>query len=204
MMAALVWALAIPVNQQLASIGLVAFAAMAQFAPVLILAAYGGNRDATAAKAGMSVGLVLWAYTLALLQVLPSSVINGLRGTLFDPTALFGIDGLSPISHGALWSLGANLAALALVTMRRVQTAAIPALLRDATPAAGSIATLGELRAVVARFVGNEVADGQFGALSPDQKITRSATRNAERLIASIVSLPSARAFLGRHCTDRI
>ena len=197
MMAALVWALAIPVNQQLASIGLVAFAAMAQFAPVLILAAYGGNRDATAAKAGMSVGLVLWAYTLALPQVLPPSVINGLRGTLFDPTALLGIDGLSPISHGALWSLGANLAALALVTMRRVQTAAIPALLRDATPAAGSIATLGELRAVVARFVGNEVAEGHFGALSPDQKITRSATRNAERLIASIVGLPSARAFLG-------
>lgn len=195
--AALIWALAIPVNQQLASIGLVAFAAMAQFAPILILAVYGGNRDATAAKAGMSVGLVFWAYTLALPQVLPPSVLDGLAGTLFDPTALFGIDGLSPISHGTLWSLGANLAALAIVTMRRVRTAAIPALLRDATPATGSIATVGELKGVVARFVGSEVAEGHFGALHPEQPINRSATRNAERLIASIVGLPSARAFLG-------
>lgn len=197
MAASLGWALAIPVNQQLASIGLVAFAAMAQFAPVLILAVYGANRDAAAAKAGLSAGLLVWTYTLALPQVLPASVLAALAGTLADPGALLGIDGLSQISHGTLWSVGANLAAYVLVTMRRVQTAAIPALLRDTVPAASPVEDVAALQAVVARFVGNEVAAQHFGMLDPAQRISRASTRKAERLIAGVVGLPSARAFLG-------
>lgn len=197
MAAALIWVLAIPENQQLASIGLVAFAAMAQFAPVLILAVYGGNRDALAAKAGLSVGLIVWAYTLALPMVMPTEWIAALRGTMLDPTALLGIDGLSPISHGSLWSLGANLAAYLLLTMRRVQPAALPGLLRDTAVAPGAVASIGDLQAVVARFVGNEVAAQSLGKGDAAQPIDRAAARKAERLIAGVVGLPSARAFLG-------
>lgn len=197
MSAALIWSLAIPPTQQLASIGLVAFAAMAQFAPVLILAVYGGNRDAVAAKAGLTTGLLVWAYTLALPQILSSSVLAALSGTVFDPGALLGINGLSQISHGTLWSLGANIVVFTLVTARRVQTAAFPRLLRDSIAAPGSVATVGALQTVVARFVGNEVAEQNFGALDGDQRVTRAATRKAERLIAGVVGLPSARAFLG-------
>lgn len=197
MAVALVWALAIPENQQLASIGLVAFAAMAQFAPVLILAVYGGDRDAVAAKAGLSSGLIVWTYTLALPQVMPPAALAALSGTLIDPVALLGIDGLSPISHGTLWSIGANLAAYVAVTMRRVQTAAIPSLLRNVTPVPGSVETIGALKTVVARFIGSELAEEHFGSLDPRLKITGTVTRKAERLIASIVGLPSARAFLG-------
>jgi len=197
MAAALVWALAIDENQQLASIGLVAFAAMAQFAPVLILAVYGSNRDAVAAKAGLTVGLLVWGYTLAMPQLVPLALLDTLSHTPINPNALFGIDGLSPISHGALWSLGANLAVFLLVTMRRVRASAIPSLLRDSRPSVQPIVTIGNLRTMVARFVGSEVADDAFGADNDATPVDRIATRKAERLIAGVVGLPSARAFLG-------
>ncbi len=193
---ALIWALAIQDSQRLASIGLVAFAAMAQFAPILILAVYGANRDALAAKAGLGAGLLLWIYTLAMPQVVPPAMIEGLAGTAFNPIGLLGIDGLSPISHGTLWSLGANLTVFALVTMRRVKPTALPSLFRDVQPVVGSVATLGDLKAVVARFVGTEVTDSAFGKLDPTQMVDGASARNAERLIASVVGLPSARAFL--------
>jgi Na+/proline symporter len=88
MLAALGWALGIGDNQRLASIGLVAFAAMAQFAPALILAVLGPNRDALAAKAGLATGLVVWAYTLALPQVLPADVLARLDMGLLAPLPL--------------------------------------------------------------------------------------------------------------------
>lgn len=196
MLAALGWALGIADNQRLASIGLVAFAAMAQFAPALILAVLGSNRDASAAKAGLLTGLVFWIYTLAMPQMAGEYWLAGLRGTLADPNALLGIDGLSPISHGAIWSIGANLVAFSLVTMRRVQTGALPGLLRNSYPDAASVSNIRELKAVVARFVGPESAADAFADVPSEARIDRSNTRKAERLIAGVVGLPSARAFL--------
>jgi Na+/proline symporter/signal transduction histidine kinase/ActR/RegA family two-component response regulator len=196
MLAALGWALGIADNQRLASIGLVAFAAMAQFAPALILAVLGGNRDASAAKAGLLTGLLVWIYTLAMPQMAGEYWLGGLRGTFADPNALLGIDGLSPISHGAIWSIGANLVAFSLVTMRRVQTGALPGLLRNTYPDAAPVSNIRELKAVVARFVGPESVADAFAGLSDEMRIDRANTRKAERLIAGVVGLPSARAFL--------
>jgi Na+/proline symporter/signal transduction histidine kinase len=197
MLAALGWALGIQDDQQLASIGLVAFAAMAQFAPILILAVYGANRDALAAKVGLTIGMIVWCYTLAFPQIAPPAMITQLAGTALNPTGLFGINGLSPISHGTLWSLGANLLAFVIVTMRRVQTTELPRLLRDAQVGSGSISTVGELENIVVRFVGPQVAAQAFANLEPTARVDRSATRKAERLIAGVVGLPSARALIG-------
>ncbi|MFN3619926.1 MAG: PAS-domain containing protein [Sphingorhabdus sp.] len=196
MLAALGWALGIADSQRLASIGLVAFAAMAQFAPALILAVLGSNRDAAAAKAGLLAGLLLWIYTLALPQIVSKSWLASLQGTLLDPNALLGIDGLSPISHGAIWSIGANLAAFSLVTIRRVQTSALPGLLRNNFPDAPAVSTIGELKSAVARFVGPEAASETFAGIADKAPIDRANTRKAERLIAGVVGLPSARAFV--------
>jgi Na+/proline symporter/signal transduction histidine kinase/CheY-like chemotaxis protein len=196
MLAALGWALGIQNDQRLATIGLVAFAAMAQFAPILILAVYGANRDALAAKAGLTIGMIVWCWTLAFPQIAPSTMIDQFAGTALDPTALFGIDGLSPISHGTLWSLGANLLAFILVTMRRVQTTELPRLLRDAQVGSGSVSSIGELENIVVRFVGPEVAAQAFVGLEPTARVDRSAARKAERLIAGVVGLPSARALI--------
>jgi Na+/proline symporter/signal transduction histidine kinase/CheY-like chemotaxis protein len=197
MLAALGWALGIQDDQQLASIGLVAFAAMAQFAPILILAVYGANRDALAAKVGLTIGMIVWCYTLAFPQIAPPEMITQLARTALDPTALFGIDGLSPISHGTLWSLGTNLLAFVIVTMRRVQTTELPRLLRDAQVGSGSISTISELENIVIRFVGPHVAALAFADSEPMARVDRSAARKAERLIAGVVGLPSARALIG-------
>lgn len=197
MLAAFGWAIGINSNQGLASIGLVAFAAMAQFAPVLILAVLGPNRDPVAAKAGLTVGLLVWAYTLALPQILPDAILEALEATLFAPSRLFGIDGLSPISHGTLWSLGTNLAFFVMVTMRRVRRDAFPVLLREPSSMGQAVATVAELTQLVSRFVGPEVALESFAGFDAKNKVDRSSARVAERLIASVVGLPSARAFLG-------
>lgn len=196
MLAALGWALGIQNDQRLATIGLVAFAAMAQFAPILILAVYGANRDALAAKAGLTIGMVVWCWTLAFPQIAPSTMIDQFAGTAIDPTGLFGIDGLSPISHGTLWSLGANMFTFVFVTMRRVQTTELPRLLRDAQVGSGSVSTVGELENIVVRFVGPEIASQAFADLERAARVSRSAARKAERLIAGVVGLPSARALI--------
>jgi len=194
--AALLWALGINENERLASIGLVAFAAMAQFAPALILAVLGSNRDALAAKAGLGAGIVLWCYTLAMPQVADQAMLLALKGTLFDPNALLGIDGLSPISHGTFWSLGANLAVFALVTMRRVKPGALPILLRDTGAVPNAISTIGDLKRLVARFVGPEITADAFVGIDENRVIDRVNRSKAERIIASVVGIPSARAFI--------
>ncbi|MEZ5656012.1 MAG: PAS domain-containing hybrid sensor histidine kinase/response regulator [Sphingobium sp.] len=196
MAGALTWALGINENERLASIGLIAFAAMAQFAPVLVLAVFGGNRDALAAKAGLAAGLVVWAYTLALPSIAGRGALSALRGTIFDPNQLFGIDGLSPLSHGAIWSLGVNLVAFALVTMRRVQPGALPQLLSEPPSTTGDISTIGDLRKLTARFVGPEATADAFAGADGDKKVDRASRLKAERMIASVVGIPSARAFM--------
>ncbi|MEN9873897.1 MAG: hypothetical protein RL186_794, partial [Pseudomonadota bacterium] len=195
---ALLWALSIPNSQRLASIGLVAFAAMAQFAPVLILSVYRSNRDALAAKLSLSTGLLVWFYTLALPQILGPNLMARLSGSLLDPYHLAGIGDLSPISHGTIWSLGLNVLVFVLATARRVQPGAFPALLRASGAAEGLQATrIGELKALVARFVGVEIAREAFASLKDNHVVSNSHARKAERLIAGVVGLPSARALIG-------
>lgn len=198
MVFALLWALAIPDNQRLASIGLVAFAAMAQFVPVLILAVYRGNRDAIAARYSLIAGLIVWFYTLALPQILGPSVLAILATSPFDPYHLLGLGALSPISHGAVWSLGLNLAVYLLVTARRVQTSALPGLLRSNTQDSSlQSARIADLKALVARFVGPSLAQEAFANLKDEASVSQASARKAERLIAGVVGLPSARALIG-------
>lgn len=110
---ALVWGLLLSARESLASIGLVAFAAMAQFTPHLILAVNGRDRAPIAARASLAVGLVLWLYTLALPPILPLAWREALAGTPLDPLRLLGIGKATPLVHGVFWSLGANVAVLA-------------------------------------------------------------------------------------------
>lgn len=191
------WALGIRDNERLASIGLVAFAAMSQFAPVLILAVMGSNRDALAAKAGLGVGLALWLYTLALPEVASPAFLARLAGSPINPNALLGIDGLSPISHGTLWSLGGNLVAYVLMTMRRMQPVSLPNFLYKSHDSAGTVSTVRDLKNLVARFVGQEVTEDAFTASDENKIVDRVERRRAERMIASVVGMPSARALLG-------
>lgn len=190
--AALAWALLIPADNTLASIGLVAFAAMAQFTPHLILATQRGGRDALAAQVSLSIGFCLWLYTLALPPILPEAWADALSGTLADPMRLFGIGNASPLVHGVAWSLGCNLLAYGLVAARKVQPRPLLWQLRGQQ----KISDLDDLARLTASFVGTERSQAEFPGAAPGVPVTREAAQRARDLIARVVGASSARALV--------
>src|SRR5437773_3760677 len=99
----------------LVSIGLVSFAAVAQFAPAMLGGMYWRQGTRAGALTGLSLGFIVWAYTLLLPSFaksgwLPISFIqHGPFGIeLLKPLQLFGLTGLDDISHSMFWSMLAN------------------------------------------------------------------------------------------------
>lgn len=190
--ASLAWALLIPADNTLASIGLIAFAAMAQFTPHLILATQRGGRDAMAGRVSLSIGFALWLYTLALPPILPAPWAAALAGSLADPLRLFGIGNASPLVHGVAWSLGANLLAYGLVAARKVQPRPLLLQLRGQQ----KISDLDDLARLTASFVGTERARAEFPGAAAGVPVTREAAQRARDLIARVVGASSARALV--------
>ena len=95
----------------LAQVGLISFAAVAQFAPAFFGALVWKRATSRGAMAGLAAGALIWAYTL----LLPSFVDAGWIGKglieqgpfglgFLRPRMLFGME-LDALSHGVLWSL---------------------------------------------------------------------------------------------------
>jgi len=100
----------------LVAIGLISFAAVAQFAPAILGGIYWKGATRGGAVAGLAAGFAVWAYTLLLPSFaksgwLPSAFLrDGLFGVvLLRPQELFGLTGLDEISHSLFWSLLANI-----------------------------------------------------------------------------------------------
>jgi Na+/proline symporter/signal transduction histidine kinase len=100
---------------QLASIGLLAFGAVAQFAPALIGGVYWRGGSKIGVMAGLTVGFALWGFTLLFPALIRLGVGDatwleqGVFGIgLLKPEALLGSHGLDPLTHGVLWSLSVN------------------------------------------------------------------------------------------------
>jgi Na+/proline symporter/signal transduction histidine kinase len=99
----------------LASIGLIAFAGMAQVLPSLLGGIFWRGATGAGALWGMVVGIGIWAYTsflpsFGLGVALPADVFtHGLFGMgWLRPNALFGSEGMDPLVHSLLYSLCAN------------------------------------------------------------------------------------------------
>ena len=101
-------------DAQLAAIGLLSFAAIAQLAPAFFGGLIWRRATARGAIAGMTAGILVWAYTL----LLPSFADVGLVGphilaegpwgiAVLRPQHLFGLD-LPPLVHGVIWSLAST------------------------------------------------------------------------------------------------
>lgn len=110
----------------LVSIGLISFAAVAQFAPAALGGMFwkGGTRNG--ALAGLAAGFSLWAWTLMLPSIAKSGwldigfVTHGPWGTtLLRPEQLFGLTGLDNLTHSLFWSLLANVGAYVCVSLWR-------------------------------------------------------------------------------------
>lgn len=189
---ALVWAEMVSPRQSLASIGLVAFAAMAQFTPHMILAVFGGNRDGMAARASLTTGLVIWLYTLALPPVLPESWRMWLAAGPLDPLRLLGAGHATPLVHGVLWSLGGNLAMFLAVSARRGAGNPLPSLMGWQR----QVSDLSDLKDLTASFIGHDRAEREFAEARRGMAIDRRSAQRARKLIAAVVGASSARALV--------
>ncbi|MEZ5856916.1 MAG: sensor histidine kinase [Hyphomicrobiaceae bacterium] len=169
----------------LVSIGLVSFAAAAQFAPAIIAGIFWKGASRAGAMAGLVAGFLLWTYTLLLPSFARSGWISesfldqGPLGlTLLKPYALLGLEGFDPISHTLVWSMAANIGLLVFVSLmsrqsviERSQAVLFVDVYRQ-TPGDRRIlrgsARVGELRRLVARFIGEARMQGAFAVLQRD------------------------------------
>jgi Na+/proline symporter/signal transduction histidine kinase len=107
----------------LVDMGLVSFAAVAQFAPAVLGGIWwkGGTRNG--ALAGLLAGFAVWVYTLLAPTLarsgwLPAGFLDGPFGVeLLRPQALFGVEGMDQISHAMFWSMMANVGAYVAVSL---------------------------------------------------------------------------------------
>ncbi|BCA63759.1 histidine kinase [Sphingomonas sp. HMP9] len=187
---ALLYGRSLGADLPLASIGLIAFAGVAQFAPALIASVGWNFADHSAARAGLVGGVIVWIYCLLLPSIgegVGPALAQFTRGWL-DPDALLGWRIGSPLVNGTVWSLGVNVALMAALHVRERHRG---------NAALDHVTTLGELRMLVARFVGDGEAEA-IGVASPDLRapIDGPAARTAERLIAGVIGAPSARKIV--------
>jgi Na+/proline symporter/nitrogen-specific signal transduction histidine kinase len=205
----------------LVSIGLVSFAAVAQFGPALLGGIFwrGGNRNG--ALAGLTAGFLLWAYTLLLPSFarsgwLPESFLQqGPLGIeLLRPEQLFGLTGFDHVSHAMFWTMLANVGLYVGVSLFTRQSAAEhgqAALFVDAfrEPGAGSrfwrgTASVEALESLLARFLGpdraREAIAGHAGEHRPRSADGRQAdaelVHHVETLLAGSIGAASARVMI--------
>ena len=209
-------------NDTLAQHGLLAFAAVAQFAPALIGGLYWRGASRSGAFAGLFVGALLWLYTL----LLPTLANSGWFATAWieqgplgmdwlRPQQLFGLVGWDALTHGTFWSLLFNVGAFVLVSARqrpRLQDQLLaspfldPYVRRPALGPGGWAGSVrgGELLALAELIVGERPARRAFAdyaaqqgrAWQPEQPADRALAQFTERLLASAIGAASARLTL--------
>jgi Na+/proline symporter/signal transduction histidine kinase len=205
----------------LVSIGLVSFAAVAQFAPAMLGGMYWKQGTRAGALSGLSLGFLLWLYTLLLPAFaksgwLPLSFIE--QGPLaiawLKPLALFGLAGLDEIGHSLFWSLLANLGAYVGVSLFGRQSSrehAQALLFVDAFKVTGrgsslwrGSASVSEVIALVGRFLGPARASEAFAGYAVQRGLASSAelvpdadlVHFAEQQLAGAIGAASARVML--------
>ena len=204
----------------LTSIGLLSFAAIAQFAPAFFGGLIWRRATARGAIAGMTSGFAIWVYTLLLPTFAQSGLISdtflesGPFGLwLLRPQALFSL-AFDPLTHGVFWSLSVNLAAYILVSLSRAPEPIerlqanifVPS---ELSPAPGlrlwrTSVTVGELQATIARYLGEERTERSFQRFTrergrdadPNAPADAQIIRFSEQLLASAIGAASSRLVL--------
>jgi Na+/proline symporter/signal transduction histidine kinase len=206
----------------LASIGLLSFAAAAQFMPLIVLGIYWQRVTRVGAIAGLTAGFVFWAYTM----FLPTLARSGVVGGEFIDSGLFGLPWLRPeallfdieanrLSHGVAWSLSSNIIVLIIVSLltrqsmlekiqARTFASPITAGRRPAPITTDYDLTNSDLRALADNFLGEAHAGRSFDDfsrregldLSPSLRADRSLLQFTERLLAGAIGAASARVVI--------
>ncbi len=166
----------------LVSIGLISFAAVAQFAPAVLGGLYWKGATRRGALVGLFGGFLMWAYTLMLPSLAksgwldPGFMTHGLWNMAWlRPEQFLGLRGLDSLTHSLFWSLLVNTAAYVGISLWRAPsgqeasqallfvdvfkrtTAARPAFWRGH-------ATVPDLQRLCERFMGSERTQDIFAA----------------------------------------
>ena len=206
----------------LAGYGLMAFAAVAQFAPGLIGGLYWRGASRRGVEFGLLAGFVTWVYTLLLPTLAASGHLDatwvhagpfGLQW--LRPQQLFGLSGWDPLTHGTFWSLLFNGAVMMLISARwrpgvderlRIAPFLDPYAERQ-TLAHGDWpgkVSVDDLQALAVRIVGERHARRAFSEqaialgreLHPAATADRAWIQFTERLLAASIGAASARLVL--------
>ncbi len=206
---------------QLASIGLLSFAAIAQLTPAFLGGLVWRRGTARGAIAGMTAGILVWAYTLLLPSISDAGILD--QRILTDgpfglarwrPQALFGLD-LAPLVHGVVLSLLANIGLYVGFSFSRRPTAIesvqgdvfVPSSLAPIAPnfrLRRASVTIEELTATVARYLGEERTRKSFASfaasrrlgLTPQAEADFQLLQYGEYLLASAIGAASSRLVL--------
>jgi Na+/proline symporter/signal transduction histidine kinase len=206
---------------QLASIGLLSFAAIAQLAPAFFGGLIWRRATARGAIAGITIGMLTWAYTLLLPSFADQFSFGQqiLAGGPWDaawlrPEGLAGLE-LPPLVHGVVWSLALNILAYVGFSLLRAPTSIerlqadlfVPSELAPIAPSFRlwrSSVTVEELTTTIARYLGEErtrnsldnFASARGISLAPQREADFELMRYSEYLLASAIGAASSRLVL--------
>ncbi len=208
----------------LVSIGLISFAAVAQFAPAVLGGIFWKGATRRGALCGLLAGFAVWFYTLLLPALarsgwLPIGLLeHGPFGVaLLKPLQLFGLAGLDQITHAMLWSMIANVGAYVLASLLDTQGAQEhrqASLFVDVFTRAGEgagarfwrgTASAADLHSLLARFLGAGAADETFrsyarakGLAWPGEPLPADAefVHHVETQLAGAIGAASARIMV--------
>ncbi len=207
---------------ELAAIGLISFAGVAQVLPALL----GGIVWRGAARNGAAVGLIagfaVWAYTLFLPSFGEAGIMsaqmltNGPWGLEWlRPRALFGLAGLDPVVHAVFWSMLINTGAFIVVSLlsfpsplERLQGAQFVNVFEHSASTKGWAhggAEAEDLLIMAQRIMGADEAQTLFQAQASDQgkegylpDTTPDFIARLERELAGSVGAATAHAMVGQ------
>jgi signal transduction histidine kinase/Na+/proline symporter len=182
---------AIEAGVPLASIGLLSFSAVAQFAPAMLIGTYWRGASKAGAIWGLSLGVTFWFIWL----LLPSFNVSGqLQNWLaMIPSVSF--------NQGAMYSLWLNASAVVLVSLIRPDRESTSVTGTNPASTSGLI-TLGELENTIGRFLGlsntRKALSTHLGLsrLQPAALATPETIQFGERLLAGSIGSASARTVL--------
>src|SRR5574337_266411 len=203
--------------EHLAAIGLLAFAAVAQFAPALIAALYWRGASRRGVAVGLVGGFAVWVYTLLLPALIQSD--RWLREGPFGwdwlrPQALFHLGGWDPLTHGTFWSLLVNAGCLVYFSLRfrpsleeRLHAAMFvdaDRIKRGGTGDWRGRVAVADLHTIAERIVGvrgsarsfEDYARHRGQPLLPGEAADHALIQHTERLLASAVGAANARRIL--------
>jgi signal transduction histidine kinase len=180
--------------QALVSIGLIAFTAVAQFAPAILGGIFWKQGSRQGVLAGLAAGITIWAYTLVVPTIIQAGLLprelltQGPWGiSLLRPDRFLGLNlGLYPgdmIAQAVFWSLTLNCALYVAVSlfsrpsaMEHTQASLFVDIFkygvtRHKSPLWRGTASIPDLKSILVRFLGAEQTNAALRTYAQDHRI---------------------------------